>query len=371
VRAEGTGARVEVVPDYERKLERVLIAVPSAARIESDALLEAFFRDLFAGLPRYTRLDVLVLKEALPRAERLLSGVRAGREVTLHVCRPGASGPTGPDPWAQNLGEAIRVDGKEVFLIPMDVHPKVDPRQSGIQKERNRIVREAFGEERVRQADFFFQGGNLAFDRGEKGLRVFVGFDDIAITCRNHAAAGKEISLEAAARLVSSGFGGAEVVVMGTKPQSKSFFHIDHSFVLLGGGRAVCSQIRPPARTRGDRHAEDIAVHEYYREQLRRLGYGTVDIVHTVSDVLAARSSANAIPFVDRESGRKRVFFPVFPGEAVKGSYAKTSLSESDLLGKAREAFRAYAGAGYEPIPVRDASHTKSGGIHCLLNVLE
>lgn len=107
---------------------------------------------------------------------------------------------------------------------------------------------------------------------------------------------------------------------------------------------------------------------EATRSRLKALGYRTVAIDHTQADVESYRVSTNAVPFVDAETGQKKIIFPVFPGE-VKGTL-QGRLTIADLKGKSLAAYRAYEAAGYLPIPIRDFAHLVGGNTHCITNVL-
>jgi hypothetical protein len=356
---------VQVRPEYERALKRIYLSVPDEYRGPREAAVDPHrhvqfvqhtYAELIASLPNYTNIDIAVSDR--PQAT-LVEGLRAAagaRPFRVHVIdRLHAD----LDMWAQDLGERISVNGEDRFLVPMPTDPRM-PYNGELSQSRQRVARQVFADRTV-EADFVFEGGNLAFDRVGDRTRVFIGYNDVQLTIENYRRQGRSLDADGVARLVAADFGGAEVVVMGRQQQSPLLFHLDQAFILLGDNLAVVNRIVGPASP--EQRQLDAT-----RERLKALGYRTVVIDHTQADVEGYRVSTNAVPFVDAETGQKTIIFPVFPGEA-KDS-AQGPLGPGQLTGKALAAYRAYQAAGYLPIPIRDFAHIVGGNTHCITNVL-
>jgi hypothetical protein len=356
---------VEVRPEYERALKRVYLSVPDQYQATRESAVDPHrhvqfvqyaYAELIAALPSYTMIDVAVSNRQQTALVDSLRTAAQSRPFRLHVIdRLHAD----LDMWAQDLGEPIRIAGGDGFLVPMAIDEGV-PYNGGLSRSRQQVARRLF-DGRTVDADFVFEGGNLAFGRAGERTRVFIGYNDVRLTIENYERRGRSLDVDAVAAIVAEDFGGAEVVVVGREQQSPFLFHLDQAFILLGDDLAVVNRIVGPP-TREQRQLEAT------RTRLRALGYRTITIDHTQADVEGYRVSTNAVPFVDAETGQKTIIFPVFPGESHGAPQGR--LDRRDLKGKALAAYEAYAAAGYRPIPIRDFAHIVGGNTHCIVNVL-
>ena len=366
--------KVEVTPEYDRKLERILLSMPTRNKekddeLEHKKLIYRTFHDLLIKLPAYSQIEIIVNENEADYAKEVLrvleleceDGVRLLDRVNWHLIKED----TEVDQWAQDFGEAIKTNGRENFLIPMEFdEKKFFPKDVKRNRARKKLLKEYFSGPDTIQADFYFDGGNVSFDQTPSGLRVFIGYNDIFYTVANYQAKGINISLEEAAKKVSRQFGGAEIIVMGNKEQKDVCYHIDQSFVMLGGGVAAMSQCT-------DNPQSPVAKQlRYQKSQLESLGYKIIEIGHSLEELENSYTSVNAIPFIDKITGERKIIFPVFPGEISPDKYNKKVIDEADLQGKASSAFIAYKSAGYMPIPVRDYANINKGNTHCISNVL-
>lgn len=368
---------LEVRPEYERYLEEVIMFIPGAYADPNEGYPYIItYLDFFARLPSYTRVKIIAETRMEERIRRVLEETPiSNRYDLLLVSDRDRRRAQYLDIWTQDFGEVVWRDGKFLFLVPMEFpqgrrEASYAERTMAIQtRDRKRILIEAFGATSVRETPFYFEGGNMTFDRaGNEMLRVFVGYNDIDKTVAAYEALGRRITPQEIESLISREFGGAEVVVMGVQPQSKYTFHLDQSFLLLAKKTVV---INKPA---GSADNYTIQQQSFYRAQLEGLGYTLFSIVHTQDDLAAYRSSVTAVPFVDRETNTRKVIFPVFEGETRQSwdLLGKTTepLQPEDLLGKARRAYNVYERAGYEPLPIRETTSPQGSAIHCLTNVI-
>jgi hypothetical protein len=116
--------------------------------------------------------------------------------------------------------------------------------------------------------------------------------------------------------------------------------------------------------------SETARTQRFQQAQLAALGYEISLIEATQNDLENSYSSTNAIPFIDKRTGERKIIYPVFPGETKEDFKNYQSISENDLQGKGLKAFATYKQLGYTPIPVRDFSHIVKGNTHCISNVL-
>lgn len=352
----GHEATTIVTPEYARELDRVLVSVPMRLDADTPALrneLYWLYRELHLALPAYSEMLVAVLPEDRDVTLKLLEEQARSRRTTLHVL---ARESTELDHWAQDLGEPVVLGGERKFLVSMLIEGSSEANRA-LSRFRVAESRQLFGDD-VIEADFVFEGGNLAFDRDDAGLLVLVGHNDVELTL----ASDPSLTRGEVRERISRRFGGARVVEMGVERQSPYIRHLDQAFVLLGSRVAVANTIEStelPAESRQLAH---------YRRQLEELGYRVEVLVNDAEDIRSFRNSINAVPFTDRTTGRRSILFPVFPGEVKPGHDGR--LDYESLSGKARRAFDLYRSLGYEPRAVRDFAFVAGGNTHCVTNVL-
>lgn len=154
---------------------------------------------------------------------------------------------------------------------------------------------------------------------------------------------------------------------MGDKELINICFHIDQAFVILDGKQAVVNQCASPCF---DGTVDVSQQLQYYKRQLEGLGYKIIEIENTPQQLKANYSSTNVIPFVDKNTGQKKVILPIFPDEIKEDAIDNQKLTPRSLLGKGLAAYHAYLKAGYEPVLVRDYIYVDKGNLHCISNVL-
>ncbi|MEZ5415942.1 MAG: agmatine deiminase family protein [Vicinamibacterales bacterium] len=358
---------VSVRPEYERALKSVYLSIPDEHRRVRESgvrppdhteFVRQAYSELIGALPGYTAIELAVSDRAAPGLVDALRTAAGPRPFRAHVIDGTLAA---VDMWAQDLGERVSVEGRDMFLVPMPVDGRV-AYNGELSRARTNVARRVFAGRTI-DADFVFEGGNLAFDRMADRARVFIGYNDVRLTIENHRRNGRAVDAAAVTRLIAAAFAGADVQVIGRETQSPLLFHLDQAFILLGDGLAVVNRlVGPPSREQRQLEAT--------RSRLQALGYRTIGIDHTQEDVESYRTSTNAVPFVDAMTGRKTIIFPVFPGEVTRNA-PPGRLTREHLSGKALAAYRVYEGAGYQPVPIRDFAHLAGGNTHCITNVLD
>ncbi len=209
-----------------------------------------------------------------------------------------------------------------------------------------------------------FTGGNIRF--GETGGRTiaFCGSDILLNTAALYSLS-PELAVEehVVAEILARVFGVDRVVVIGAGDRQPSLmYHLDQAFLLLEGGVACVTRVTGD-RDKFKRYARDIAAVEAYlekvREELVAAGFAILHIDTSVHNVLRSEYYVNAIPYIDRETGEKRLLMPVF--EAI-------IRSDTEVLA---ENIKRIQTLDYEVVPVPTRAGRLKGGIHCLVNVLE
>ncbi len=379
--------RPRVVPEYEQRLEQVIIAISSIYGYINPELV---YYDLLHALPEYATVDVVI--SAVPEKQQaikdlFLNQMGLKNNFVWHPIQTGIGTPRRIVPWAQDLGTPININGKKTFLVPMNLSSGLASRENlrmdylediqGQTAIARRLSTDIY-EQEAEQAQFFFQKGNVMFD--EAGSRILIGHSDIDLTMAEYQQRGKTITPREVAEMISRQFGGAEVVIMGDRKQTGSIYHIDLGFLLAPNNSAVMAApdryARPKEKLDWPHYLNMAYLQEYYRQQLLTLGYKKpIEIPHSPDDLRNNYFSVNAVPYRDKLTGELCVIFPVFPGE-LKGDFEKDGPAEPERLqGKGRMAFEAFHEAGFSTVkPVRDFTHDQpglaNGDTHCIVNVL-
>ena len=150
---------------------------------------------------------------------------------------------------------------------------------------------------------------------------------------------------------------------MGNETQSDFLRHLDQAFVLLADGNVIVNT------TDDDGVPDERRQLERYKAQLRALGYRVQELSNSADEIRGYRNSLNAVPFVDAETDKRKIIFPVFPGEVASGYDGP--LRKRYLQGKGLRAYELFENADYEPIPIRDFAFVVGGNTHCITNVLQ
>lgn len=364
--------KVEITPEFQRNMEKVLLSDPPASREE----IRKIYHDLLLRMPNYSIIQVLIREGREENFKKIIDEIQEQEGGSIDLRQRlqiiSSNNPGGLDDiWAQDFGEMAKINGKDTFIIPADLEGDAFPKDTlDWYKQRNKIAAEWLQKQglEIKQADFFFEGGNVTFDKTEKGLRVFVGYSDIFYSQGLKKNGDQKSTPKMIAQKISKCFGGAEVVVMGDKELINTCFHIDQAFVILDGKQAVINQCASPCY---DDEGNDVSWQlKYYKKQLEGLGYKIIEIENTSQQLKDSHSSTNVIPFVDKNTGQKKVILPIFSDEIKENTTDKEKIDYHSLQGKGLAAYHAYLKAGYEPILIRDHTYVDKGNTHCISNVL-
>lgn len=359
---------VEVTPEYDRFLEHLLLTVPSTPEKGAGSYLslEQMYGDLLAALPAYTKIDATVERKGEANLIALLN--QTDKLDQTKIYHPALW--TKPvESWSQDLGEVVSIAGQQKFIIPMDFKKKFKETRNRL-KSRNKVLRATFPRREVIQADFTYEGGNMTFDMIDGQLVVFIGYNDIVHTQENYTAEGKTISPQAVAEKISKTFGDAKVVVMGNDYQAPYQFHIDQSFIILADQQVVMNKyIMDKDQYLNAQWVKHQTQQEYYKKQLLALGYTITELEVPINEASQFHASINAVPYMDKETGMRKIIFPTFPDD-IEGNFSNTAPQLENIQGQALQAYRTFQSLGYQPVPVRDTCFRAKGNTHCITNVL-
>lgn len=352
-------AKVEVVPDYERTLERVLFTLrhPQLARL---------FRGLVAALPKYTKIVVVGPAESGASAWEKDVSATLGRQVSVVEAVESAF----VEVWAQDVLERVTVDDKGAVVLPLFYRylsaelPRSSPRQGRTNVDGLGAALQSSIGERAFLAPVFFQGGDLAFDRVDGVSVLLTSMNSVVDTRRYYRqVVGKEPSTAEILGRLGKTFGVSRVEVLTDRESRVLTMHIDQNCCLLSGGVALVTRVVEDASSaRVLARPEEIDFEsrrcETVRENLARLKYRIVDIDVTKAQLSAAQIPLNGIPFRNRETDERTFLMPTWkdlsPGEA--------ALQTRNIERIAAE--------GWKPTLILDEFHSGGGNLHCAVNVL-
>ncbi|MBN1292913.1 MAG: agmatine deiminase family protein [Candidatus Latescibacteria bacterium] len=209
-----------------------------------------------------------------------------------------------------------------------------------------------------------FNGGNIRF--GEiSGKRIaFCGSDVLLNTSIFRETFPDEaVSDSIVTDIIAETFGADEVVIIdeGTK-QPYYMFHLDQAFVIVADSVACVTRVIENTHEYG-KHKAGIEVVENYLKKVRKTlaasGLKIVDIDTPVHNILRQEYYVNAIPFIDAETGEKKILLPV---------YDTRIKSDKEIL---ENNINKFTSLGYRIIPVTMKENILRGGLHCMINVID
>lgn len=376
------------MPEYERLMEHVVLSLSSG---EDEP---KYHHEIISRLPGYTRIDLMVPEGHLDAIKswtkdkpyrdriRVVSYDPQYRNgARLYLLLPDEDQLVAVDTedyrlgsqygtiWAQDLFEvAIALDGRTLLLTAC-AHKCFQGARD--RRDRRVISDNAYlacldtDDVEVRRLPLAFKGGNILVDELAGRRIVFCGYDSVRSTRTAwRAFEGETISDDKVAEMVQDGLNADQVVIVGgTHSQPELMYHLDQSMLLLPDGVAAVPRI-VGERPRLEPDASPIRQVEAFlnalRPKLGKLGYRVVNIDTTVQNVLHYQHYVNAIPFVERESGKRTILLPSFPDATTEQDRAVVQKNTKTL-----------ESLGYSVIHVPTRAYELTGGIHCLINVLK
>lgn len=374
-----------VVPEYDRQMRRVVVSLPTG---EATPELQD---EVLRHLPEYTRILFLIPTSRFDDMEAWRASRGYGNRVTLVAFDPqyrrGARlylllpdedqliavdtedfhiGTQHGTAWAQDLFEVSYSTAGNVTLEASCVHKcfqGMHNRQDlHVATDNTFLDRLETAGTVIRRLNVAFKGGNILSDRRKSETLVFCGYDSIQSTRTVWSAFhGETLSDNQIVERFRKALGVDRVIMAGPAgPQPKSLYHLDQAMLLLPDSVVALSKVTGPT-PRLEPDATQIRTIRAFLADLRAtllgLGYKTVDIETPVENVLRFQYYVNAIPYVDSSTGTRALLMPVFP-----------TTDDEQIVVRNTEKFQQL---GYHVVHVPTSAYRLTGGIHCLVNVLE
>ena len=384
----GRSRRFRIVPEYDRYMERVAVSM-------SDRDPFPIYHDeILSSLPDYTAIDLIVPSSHLTDVNHWLEG-KAYRDrvrpvvydpqyrkgARLYLLLPDEEQLVAVDTnqyrlgsqqgtlWAQDLFEVATTSDNRTLLLTACAHKCF---QSEMHRHDSRVVSDnaylaCLDTEatEVCRLPLAFKGGNVLVDELAGRRIVFCGHDSVRSTRTAwRAFEGEDISDARVTEMLKKAFDADTAIILGgPRPQPEVMYHLDQAMLPLGDGAiAVTSVVGECPRLEPDasriRHAE--AFQARLRPILSDMGYRVVNLESTVSNALKYQHYVNAIPYVDKTTGQKSVLMPVFPETQTQLDQQVVSKNVKTL-----------ESLGYSVVCVPTQAYKLTGGIHCLVNVLQ
>ncbi len=274
--------------------------------------------------------------------------------------------------WAQDLFIALdKNDGHKQLLISETYKwfTSFNSSSENIRlKSDNLFLNALFSSDiEINRTELTFSGGNILVDNVDNKITVFCGYDVIRKTqlvwksIKESSVPDKtEIS-----ELIKNYFNADEVVFFGSiGSQPDLLFHLDQAMLLLNDKTVFLTNISDIAYIKDYNEDQITAILEVdnflqeIRTTLVSMGYTILNLDTSISNILNNQFYANAIPYIDSDTGVRTILLPIFSGDEMQ-----EELNNKNITSIIK--------SGYAVIPVKDSTNTIRGGIHCLINVLE
>ena len=381
----GTAPRFRLVPEYDRRASRVVVSLPS------DETTPDLHDEVLGHLPRYSQIQFLVPEERYETLRKWAASRVFGDQVTfvtynphyhrrarLYLLLPDEDQLVAVDTgdfsvgtqhgtvWAQDLFEVTRNPIGQIRVLASCVHKcyqGLENRSSfKVASDNTYLDRLENQATTIRHLDLAFKGGNVLTDSRNGATIALLGYDTIRSTRTVWAGLhGERLSDSEIVARYRDALGVDQVSIVGPRrTQPRLLYHLDQALLLLPHSTAAIARLIgeiPPLEPDASQVRAVQAFLAETRDTLRRQGYSLIDVDTPVANVLRYQHYVNAIPYVDTETNQRTLLMPVFP----------ETDSEPVVLANV-ERFQAI---GYRVVPVPTNTYRFTGGIHCLVNVLE
>lgn len=375
----------KVIPEYERTMKGVLLAIDRESRI-------ALHLEALGRFPKYTRFVILTSEALAPKVARTLkaqSMTDRASIVTYHAenLRQRNIYSVFPDKdklvkigpvedhmepwgfiWAQDLFEPISGPGVETSLLASDVYRwfySMDGEGADKVRADNHVLSTvSLPDMPVQRLPITFKGGNILFDEIDGSRIAFIGSDVIGMTRTVWKATRERVPSEAEiVRIIKDAFHVDRAIVLGRgQPQPEELFHLDQAMVMLSKGvvavTEIVGDIDPDDRDYA-RVAEARVFLSGVRKELRSLGYRLIPLEITIDNLRSSQFYVNGLPYKDPATGHYGYYIPVFEGS---GGEADGGLAKANI-GRLKE-------VGYKVTAIESSAYKLDGGLHCLYNVM-
>ncbi|MFC1563032.1 hypothetical protein ACFL4Z_03175 [candidate division KSB1 bacterium] len=289
------------IPEYEKRASLIIMPIEGDfIRIRSNGILNKIDATATAAY----------IKKVLPQYFAVIPPIR---------------------PWPQDMFKTIINKGTLEFVLSSQPATYLDLTEKDIREYINHF----FNGHRITKAPFYFEGGNIMFDRLNGRSYVFTDSTYKKHSVKKIFKADKEINL----------------------PFSDVHIHLDEMLLFLGNGRVCVAYLVENNLTKQKelKHFSDLEfMLSKSRETLTALGYSIVDIPVDYSDVRNGTTLLNCIQFKDH-SKLSNIIVPQFDD------------TNEELF---RQAVDIYRQEVYKVHIIRDVTAPFDGSLHCITNVI-
>ncbi len=387
----------EVIPEYNRTMEKVIISIPIKNTLVPSLSLTSHFEHL-KYLPDYTDILIILPENRIDEAKTALIKSQIINRVILYpfktiVLEKGHlylifaendklmdSGliknlviPKGTI-WAQDLFKPAKNPDSGIVLLVPDAYKMFYSSKGNTLKESvgvqpdNLFLSSLFLENspdkiNVLRIPLVFMGGNILVDQYKGQTIAFCGSDILAdARIVWQACYGEYLEEKKFIAMVKKYLNVNTVLILGKgKLQPPYMFHLDQAMILLPGrvvGVTTLAGDAPPSQ-----HSKDIEKIRSFlgevRSVFRQLGYTIINIETSQDNIINHEFFVNSIPYINKKTGKRKMLMPV--------PYRPMNSLEEKMV---RNNILAFESVGYDVITVPSQSTSLRGGIHCLINVI-
>jgi len=377
--------KYQVVPEYKRNLKRIVVSLKAGS-----SALDLHHKTAMS-LPSYTKIYLLVSNDVYEEVRQSIEKTPYGNKTSVlmydtEIKRGGilylldnAKGFAVKDIyvpiplqigtyWMQDIFIPVIAADRSMKLVTPPFHMCLWSKDKFLKDDLscdNDFINSllVYGVQKY-EIPVVFNGGNIRFGEISGKLIAFCGSDILINTSIL-----REISPENAAidsiftELITDAFGVDEVIIIdkGIK-QPYYMFHLDQAFLIVDDGVACVTRVVENTKEYL-KHKAGIDTIEKYLEEVRKTlsnsGFKIIDIDTPVHNIVRQEYYVNAVPFIDAETGEKKILMPVFEAR-IK--------SNTEILA---ENIKKLTSLGYQVIPVMIKENNLMGGLHCMVNVLD
>lgn len=349
---------LRLTPEYDRTLAEVAISISYADVGNPKPLWR--HEPILRALPAYTRLHIVMPPPTLAGVKKMLAEMGLADRAMLHPL----------EDWNRKKENVTRYSRqtrwvRDTFMVGTDGSgkaaifvPLAYAKFSDLTKSDLDFVRRKWHDpQQITSLPVFLRGGNVAVAERHDGRRLaFVGDHEIALNEEHFVhstgmAPPKPLIPEVLKRIAQT----TDVRVL---PNTDRLFHIDMAVNFLAPGLAAV--VAP--LDEGKMANEDLQVLATLRRKLAENGFRVINVPTTAARIKAYRSPVNALPFVDKTTGKRKLIVPRFEDETVTVDGRPQSLNEAIRT--------SYERAGIEVVFAEDRFSDRWGNVHCAILAL-
>lgn len=344
-----------LTPEYDRTLTEAIISISSADTHNPKPL--ARHEPILRALPTYTHIRIVLPAPALANVRKTLGELGLSKRATLYPLeewnkkKPITSRYTRQSRWIRDAFlVGADAGGNLAAFVPLSYASLTVLTRNDLDFVHDQM----YPARQVLHIPGFLRGGNLAVADSWNGLRrVFVGEIEILNNEKNFIySTGMTPPPALIPEVLKKIVGTSDVTVL---PNTDKLFHIDMALNFLAPG--IAALIAPLDEEKLEPADRQVLI--TYRRKLAEKGFRVINVPTTAARVNSFRSPVNALPFVNRDTGRRTVIVPRFEDETVMLESRQQSLNAAIRSAYERE--------GFDVIFAEDRFSDRWGNVHCVM----